>query len=322
MKILVTGGAGFIGSHIVDGFAEAGHEVVVLDNLSTGKMEHVNPAARFVKMDLTDPALVGFMADERFEVVDHHAAQAQVRNSVADPQGDARVNILGSINLLEAAVHSGVRKVIYISSGGAIYGEAVQLPVTEDHPIKPLSPYGVSKFTVEKYLYLYHHIYGLRFTTLRYPNVYGPRQDPRGEAGVVAIFAARMLLGAPVTINGTGEQVRDYLHVTDCVAANLLVLEAGDGEAYNLGWGYGVSVNDLFSQLREHTDYRRQPAYGPPKPGETFKIFLDASKARQELGWAPTVSLQAGLAATTAYFQTQVGEQPRSATHFFGWHGR
>lgn len=303
MKILVTGGAGFIGSHVADGLIAMGHEVVVLDNLSTGTPDNVNPRARLVEMDITDPRIAEFLVEERFDVVDHHAAQVSVNVSVDAPIHDATVNILGSINLLQASVASEVKKFIYISSGGAMYGEPEQLPVAEDYPPMPLSPYGASKHSVEHYLYLYHHIYGLRFTSLRYPNIYGPRQDPKGEAGVIAIFTGQMLRNQPVTINGTGEQLRDYLYVGDCVTANLLALEGGDGGMYNLGWGMGISVNELFDKLSTFTGYTREPIHGPAKPGETFRIFLDADKAREELGWSPTVGLADGLQRTVEYFQ-------------------
>lgn len=303
MKILVTGGAGFIGSHVVDGFVATGHEVVILDNLSTGTPDNVNPRARLVEMDITDPRVAEFMVDERFDAVDHHAAQVSVNVSVDAPIHDATVNILGSINLLQAAVASEVKKFIYISSGGAMYGEPEQLPAAEDCPPQPLSPYGVSKHSVEHYLYLYHHIYGLRFTSLRYPNIYGPRQDPKGEAGVIAIFTGQMLRDQPVTINGTGAQLRDYLYVGDCVTANLLALNHGNGRMYNLGRGAGISVNELFEKLGGFAGYTREPIHGPAKPGETFRIFLDAARARKELGWSPSVALGDGLRRTVEYFK-------------------
>jgi UDP-glucose 4-epimerase len=303
LKILVTGGAGFIGSHVVDSLVAQRHEVVILDNLSTGSLDNVNPRARLIEMDITDPRVADLFAEERFDIVDHHAAQVSVNVSVDAPIHDANVNILGSINLLQAAVANEVKKFIYISSGGAMYGEPERQPVVEDCPPEPLSPYGVSKHTVEHYLYLYHHIYGLRFTSLRYPNIYGPRQDPNGEAGVIAIFTGQMLHNQPVTINGTGEQLRDYLYVGDCVTANLLALHGGDGGMYNLGWGVGVSVNELIAQLSSLTGYTREPIHGPAKPGETFRIFLDAARAREELGWSPTVALHDGLRQTVEYFQ-------------------
>lgn len=303
MKILVTGGAGFIGSHVVDAFLQAGHQVVVVDDLSTGRRSNLNPAATFYLLDIRSPELRDVFERERPEVVDHHAAQMDVRRSVADPLFDADVNVRGSLNLLECARQTGVRKVIYISTGGAVYGEPVYLPCDEEHPVVPLCPYGVSKHTVEHYLYLYHQLYGLDYTVLRYPNVYGPRQDPHGEAGVVAIFAGQMLKQLPVTINGSGEQERDFVYVGDCARANVLALDKGDGRIYNLGCGVGTSVNEIYACLRDVTGYTLDPIYGPPKPGETFRIYLDATRARRELGWEPTIDLDEGLRKTVAYFR-------------------
>jgi len=303
MKILVTGGAGFIGSHVVDVYLEAGHQVAVVDDLSTGRRSNLNAGATFYRLDIRSPDLRDVFERERPEVVNHHAAQMDVRRSVADPLFDADVNVRGSLNLLECARQSGVRKFIYISTGGAVYGEPVYLPCDEEHPIAPLCPYGVSKHTVEHYLYLYHQLYGLDYTVLRYPNVYGPRQNPQGEAGVVAIFTAQMLQQARVVINGSGDQERDFVYVSDCARANLLALENGAGRIYNLGWGVGTSVNDIFRYLQGLTAYARQPDYGPPKAGETFRIYLDASRARRELGWQPMVNLEEGLQRTVAYFR-------------------
>jgi UDP-glucose 4-epimerase len=303
MKALVTGGAGFIGSHVVDAFLEAGHHVAVVDDLSTGRRANLNPAAAFYEVDVRSPALRDVLEQERPDVVSHHAAQVDVRRSVTDPIYDAEVNVLGSLNLLECCRQVGVEKVIYISSGGAVYGEPVYLPCGEDHRIQPLCPYGASKYVVEQYLYMYRELHGLDYTVLRYGNVYGPRQDPHGEAGVVAIFAGQMVRGETPTINGSGEQERDFVYVGDCAQANLLALERGSGRAYNLGSGEGTSINRLFELLKEATGYRGGVVHGPPKPGETFRIFLDASRARQELGWQPEVSLREGLARTAAHFQ-------------------
>ena len=303
MRILVTGGAGFIASHVVDAFIEAGHDVAIVDNLSTGRRVNINPQARFYDVDIRSTELGKVIAAERPEVIDHHAAQIDVRRSVADPVYDAEVNILGSLNLFKHALANGVRKVIYISSGGAAYGEPVYLPCDEAHPIDPLSPYGVTKHTIEHYLFLFKDIHGLDYTVLRYPNVYGPRQDPYGEAGVVAIFTGRMLSGQPVTINGSGEQERDFAYVGDCVDANLLVLENGTGQIYNIGCGIGTNINEVFAALKDITGYSLEPMYGPAKAGETFKIYLDATKARQELRWEPRVTLREGLQKTVDYFK-------------------
>ena len=303
MKVLVTGGAGFIGSHVVDALIQRGHSVVVVDDLSTGKREHVNPAATFYQLDICDPQLQEVFSQERIDLVNHHAAHVDVRRSVADPVFDAQVNILGSLNLLECCRQQGVSGFIFASSGGAIYGEPLYLPCDEQHPLNPICPYGVSKLAVEKYIYYYGQACGLRYAILRYPNVYGPRQDPTGEAGVTAIFAQRMIRGEQVVINGSGEQQRDFLHVDDVASANLLAQEALDGQTYNLGTGIGTSINQLFAGMKNLTGYAHEPVYGPAKPGETFEIYLDATKARTELGWQPEVGLEQGLQATISSFR-------------------
>ncbi len=303
MKVMVTGGAGFIGSHVVDLMLEAGHEVIVVDDLSTGRQSNLNPGAKFYQVDIRSPEMRDVFAEEHPEVISHHAAQMDVRRSMKEPLFDADVNILGSIKLLELAREFGTRKFIHISSGGAAYGEPIYLPCDEDHPVRPLCPYGASKYTFELYLYMYKENYGQDFTVLRYPNVYGPRQDPHGEAGVVAIFSGKMLQSLPVTINGTGEQVRDFVFVTDCARANLIALEKGAGQVYNLGFGIGTSINEIFQTLREITEYPQQADYGPAKAGETFRIYLDASRAKKELGWEPTFTLHQGLTKTVDYFK-------------------
>ena len=303
MKVLVTGGAGFIGSHVTDHFIQSGWEVVIVDNLSTGRESNINPQAAFYRMDIRDPRLLSIFEREKPDVVDHHAAQMDVRKSVADPLFDADVNILGTINLLECARKTGVRKIVYISSGGAAYGEPVYLPCDEAHPINPLCPYGVTKHTVEHYLYLYKELYGLDYAVLRYPNVYGPRQDPHGEAGVVAIFTGRMLSQDPVTIFGDGTQERDFVYVGDCARANVLVAANGASGIYNLGCGVGTSINQIFDGLKQVTQYPYQPDYAPAKAGETYKIYLSAKRANQELGWSPSLNLVEGLTATVEYFR-------------------
>jgi len=303
VKILVTGGAGFIGSNVVDAYLGAGHEVVVVDNLASGNRANLNPAAKLYEVDIRTPELAEVLEREKPDVVNHHAAHIDVRRSVADPLYDTSVNIVGSISLLEACRKSGVRKIIYISSGGAMYGEPDYLPCDEAHPVRPLSPYGASKHTVEHYCFMYKESFGLDYTVLRYPNVYGPRQDPYGEAGVVAIFTERMLKGEPVTINGTGEQERDFIYVGDCVSANLLVLEAGGGKEYNLGWGIGTNVNEVFARLKETIGYPLDARYGPAKTGETFRIYLDTTRIRKELGWRPMIPLAEGIARTVDFFR-------------------
>ena len=309
MKVLVTGGAGFIGSHVVDTYIEHGHEVVVVDDLSTGRESNLNPRATFYEMDIRSPQLGEVFERERPQVVNHHAAQMSVRISVAQPLFDAGVNVLGSLNLLECARRFGIERFIYISSGGAVYGEPVYLPCDENHPVDPICPYGVSKHTVEHYLHLYRVNYGLSFVVLRYPNVYGPRQDPRGEAGVVAIFAGRMLGGEPVVIYGDGTQQRDFVYVADCAQANLLALDPDrEPGIYNLGSGRGTSINEIFEAMAAITGYPSPAQYGPAKLGETYRIWLNSDKARRALGWGPTLDLEAGLERTVAFFGREKAE--------------
>lgn len=304
MKILVTGGAGFIGSHIVDAYVDAGYQVVIIDDLSTGHARHVNPRARFLKMDVRDPKLQDLFAAEGFDIVNHQAARCDVRASMEDPEGYADVNIRGGIHLLECSRRYGVRKFIFASTGGCVYGEPQYLPADEQHPIVPRDPYGASKAGFELYLPLYSLNYGLRYTILRYPNVYGPRQDPFGEAGVVSIFIGQMLRGVQAVINGDGEQIRDFVYVADVVEANLLALEKGDDQIYNLGWGRGISINEIFRRLQTITGYSLAEVHGPPKRGEVRRSCLDAAKAQQELGWRPTVPIEEGLRRTVEYFRT------------------
>ncbi len=303
-KILVTGGAGFIGSHVVDLFLENGFEVVVLDDLSTGRASNLNPAAKFYQMDIRDPKVREVFEAERPDYVSHHAAQMDVRRSVAQPLFDADVNILGSINLIECAKALGVKRFIYISTGGAVYGEPEYVPCDEAHPINPICQYGASKHTVEHYLFMYHANYGMKYTVLRYPNVFGPRQDPHGEAGVVAIFTGKMMAGEPVVIYGDGEQTRDFVYVSDCAQANYLAatVEHQPG-IYNIGWGTPTSVNQIFAALAKATDYALPAGYGPAKVGETRHIYLNASKARKDLGWSATINLDEGMRKTVEYFK-------------------
>lgn len=302
MRILVTGGAGFIGSNVTDRFLAEGHEVAVFDDLSSGFREFVPAEARFFKGDLADAAAVdAAIAEFRPEVVDHHAAQIDVRKSVADPVWDARINVLGSIGLLQACTRHGVRKVIYASTGGALYGEGRTLPATEDHPINPEAPYGASKHTVEHYLYLWKLLHGLDYTVLRYPNVYGPRQNPHGEAGVNAIFIGLMLEGKRPRIFGDGEAVRDYLFVDDVVEANVLALTKGSGEMLNIGTGVGTSVNDIVRELQRITGFSEDAIHEAARAGEIQRIYLDASRAKQVLGWAPRVTFAEGLRRTVEW---------------------
>lgn len=305
MKVLVTGGAGFIASHVVDAYVKEGFEVVVVDDLSTGRLSNLNPEVTFYKLDIRSPQLAEVFKKEKPDYINHHAAQMDVRRSVLDPLFDANVNILGSINLIECAKKFKVKRFIYISTGGAVFGEPEYLPCDENHPINPICQYGISKHTVEHYLFLYHLNYGLDYVVIRYPNVYGPRQDPCGEAGVVAIFTRAMLRGEQVTINGDGGQARDFVYVKDCARANVLALKTNNiNTIYNIGCGQGTTVNEIFTLLKEITGYPRDPIYGPAKIGETRRIYLSAGKARQELGWMPIVDLEEGLKQTVEYCQT------------------
>lgn len=303
MKILVTGGAGFIGSHVADAFIEQGHEVVIVDNLSMGRLENVNPAARFIKMNIQNPEIMELFEKEHFEVVNHHAAQMDVRLSVADPIFDANNNIFGTINLLQAAVKNGVKKFIFISSGGAIYGEQDYFPADEEHPTRPLSPYGITKLTGEKYVQFYHHVYNLKFVILRYANIYGPRQNPKGEAGVVAIFSSRMLTGEQPVINGNGLQTRDYVFVGDVVNANLKAIDYHDNDYFNIGTGIETDVNELFQRLNHLTNANAKEVHGTAQPGEQLRSVLNIDKAKRLLNWIPQVSLEEGLAQTVEYFK-------------------
>jgi len=302
MRILVTGGAGFIGSHVADRYVALGHDVAVLDNLSSGFREFVPSRARFYPIDITDgAALDACLAEFRPEIVNHHAAQIDVRKSVADPLFDARVNLLGGIELLLACTRHGARKLVYASTGGALYGEGRVLPASEEHPVNPEAPYGASKHAFEHYLYLWKLLHGLDYTVLRYPNVYGPRQNPHGEAGVNAIFIGLMLKGERPRIFGTGEQVRDYLYVSDVVEANELALTGGGGQMVNLGTGVGTSVNQIFRELQSILGFAQEPIYEPARPGEVQRIFLDASRARRVLGWQPRTAFREGLERTVEW---------------------
>jgi UDP-glucose 4-epimerase len=305
MKVLVTGGAGFIGSHVTDALINAGVEVVVLDNFSSGRHELVNPRARCYEMDIGVEGIRALFERERFDCVDHHAAQMNVRRSVDDPVFDARVNILGSLNLLQAAVATGVKKFVFASTGGAIYGEQATFPADETHQTCPMSPYGVAKLAVEKYLAFYAEVYRLPSTVLRYANVYGPRQDPHGEAGVVAIFGQRLLAQEPATINGDGEQTRDFTYVGDVVRANVLAVTIDLQGTFNVGTGIETSVNGLYTSLARQSGAPSTPHYGPPKAGEQRRSVLDSSKLQATTGWRPTVLLDEGLRQTVAYFAEQ-----------------
>lgn len=304
VKIIVTGGAGFIGSNVVDGFLKEGYQVVVIDNLSTGFERNIAPQATFYRADIRDrDAIRQIFEEERPDYVNHHAAQIDVRKSTDDPIFDAECNILGSLNVIMNAVKVGVKKIIYISTGGAVYGEPEYLPVDEHHPVRPECQYGISKHTVEHYLHLYALNYGMHYTVLRYPNVYGPRQNPYGEAGVNAIFIGQMVKGEIPTIFGDGEQLRDYVYVGDIVRANLLAIERGDNQIINIGSGIGISVNQIYAELSGILAFPHPPRYAPPRVGEIQRIYLDGRKAKNELGWEPSVEFHEGLTRTVEWYR-------------------
>jgi UDP-glucose 4-epimerase len=310
MKILVTGGAGFIGSNVVDGYIDAGHEVLILDNLYTGKRSNVNPQARFYELDIRSPEAAGVILQEQPDILNHHAAQMSVPASVSNPGFDADVNIRGFLNLLEASVKSGVKKVVFISSGGAIYGEADEYPTSESYIPKPLSPYAITKYSSEHYLAYYRHQYGLDYATLRYANVYGPRQIPHGEAGVVAIFMNNLIEGTQSMLNHFPEDdrgmVRDYCFVGDVVRANLAALNRGSSGFFNIGTGYGTKTGDLYDTIlnvfkemgrpvsEKMFEMKKQLA----RPGDLKRSCLIIQKAADILAWEPQVKLNAGIRET------------------------
>jgi UDP-glucose 4-epimerase len=318
MNVLITGGAGFIGSHMVDAIVGGGHHAAVVDNLATGKTGNLNPAAVFYQVDISSrDALEEVFARERPAIVSHHAAQTDVRRSMADPCFDARVNVLGFVNLLELCVKYKTQKVIFASTS-AVYPEPRSLPADETHPVQPLSAYGVSKYVGEKYVEFYRGVYGLRSTIFRYGNVYGPRQDPKGEAGVVAIFCEQLLTGIQPTLFGDGNKTRDYIHVDDVVSANLLAIQgAGDGEVFNLGWGIEIKDVEVFEAVRDALAVPAEPRYAPKRPGEMDHIALDSKKAKRLLGWSPRVPFQQGISLAAAYYKKKLmssePEAPASA---------
>jgi UDP-glucose 4-epimerase len=306
MKILVTGGAGFIGSHLVDRLIQEGNEVVVVDNLSTGKRKNVNKKAVFYKLDIQSKRIDRVLKKERPLILVHLAAQMNVRHSTEDPGFDAQVNILGTINLLEHAVRHGVRKVSFASSGGAIYGEQEVFPASEEHKTDPASPYGISKLAGEKYLAYYANAAGLRYVALRFANVYGPRQESEGEAGVVAIFTKKMLKGEQPIINGTGKQTRDFVFVDDVVEAIMVTLAEGVQGTFNVGTGRETTINETYRILKELTQSACKDLFGAAKKGEQYRSVLDVRKLRETFDWDPQVSFQEGLGKTVEFFKSDM----------------
>ncbi|WP_163193860.1 SDR family oxidoreductase [Clostridium thermarum] len=302
MRILVTGGAGFIGSHIVDELINRGHEVGIIDNMSHGREENINKGARFYKIDIRDRNIPEVFQEFKPEVLCHQAAQIKVSVSVKDPLLDADINIMGTINLLEACRSCGVKKVIYPASA-AIFGNPQYLPIDEDHPLNMISGYGVSKHTVEHYLKVYESLYGIKYTVLRYSNVYGPRQDSTGEGGVVAIFSEKFCEGQDVEIFGDGEQTRDFVYVSDVVAANIMALKGLDNGIYNVCTGTKISVNDLFRLFKELTGYNAQAKYLPPREGDIFHSYMSSEMIKKHIGWTPKVDIKEGLRRTLEYYQ-------------------
>jgi UDP-glucose 4-epimerase len=310
LKILVTGGAGFIASNIVDALIDLGHNVVIVDNLTSGFQQNLNPKAKFYKIDIRDSKLSEILEREKPQIVNHHAAQIDVRKSSEDPIADAEANILGSLNLITSCLRFGVKRIIYASTGGATYGDPEYIPADENHPIKPISQYGVSKHTVEHYLHLYSITDRLEYVTLRYSNVYGGRQNPHGEAGVVAIFAIQMLTGKQPTIFGPGDKTRDYTHVSDIVRANIIALEHGKNAIYNIGTGVETKDQEIFDTLASVLGFKGKPIYAPLRKGEVYRIALDCTKAQKELGWSPQLSLKEGMARTAEYYRALARRSP------------
>jgi UDP-glucose 4-epimerase len=305
MKVLVTGGAGFIASHVVDGYLERGLDVVIVDDLSRGSMNNLNPKARFYKADIRDyDAMRDIFEEERPDYINHHAAQMDLRRAVFEPAFDAETNIVGSIHLLNLAVEFKSKRIVYASSGGATYGEPVHLPMDEDHPVNPITPYGISKHTVEHYLFNYRVLYGLEYVVLRYGNVYGPRQSSQGEAGVVAIFCEQLLAKETPKIFGNGSKTRDYVYVTDVAQANLRALEQGDGQIFNIAFGLPTTDDEIFEAVCKALDIPRfQPTYTAKRPGEIEHCYLKIDRAKQQLNWTPKISLAEGLQMTANFFR-------------------
>ena len=308
--VCVTGGAGFIGSHVAEAFLAQGRRVLILDDLSGGRRENVHEDAELHVLDIRSPEAAELVRESGIEVLIHHAAQMDVRRSVEDPVYDAGVNIVGGLNLAEAARRGGVRQILFASTGGAIYGEQDFFPATEEHPARPVSPYGVSKLAFERYLFYYNVAYGLDVACLRYANVYGERQNAHGEAGVVAIFLDRLLAGRAPVINGSGLQTRDYVHVSDVVRANLAAAGRPGFRVYNVGTGVETSVVDLYRELARAVGSDIEAQHGPAKPGEQQRSSVDAGLIRRELELPAPLPLRDGLARTAAWFRERRSTLP------------
>ncbi len=315
-KVLVTGGAGFIGSHLVNGLLDNGYSVAVVDDLSSGQLRNLDHRATFYHAPINDQRVKQIIQREGPEIIFHLAAQSSVRQSTLDPVADADSNVLGTIRLLDAAASEGVEKIVFSSTGGAIYGNPDTIPCDEDTLVNPLTPYALSKYVSELYLELFYRTYGLQYTILRYANVYGPGQDPNGEAGVIAIFAGLMLRGRSPNIYGDGEQERDFVYVSDIVEANLAAMYRGDGRIYNIGSGEPVTINRICSLLQECTEFNQEPVYRPRRAGDVLKIALDHGRASRELGWEPKISLEEGLRHSVDYVRE--ASVRRSARARFG----
>ncbi|MEE9553736.1 MAG: NAD-dependent epimerase/dehydratase family protein [candidate division Zixibacteria bacterium] len=306
MKILVTGGAGFIGSNLASALCERGDDIFIIDNLSTGKRENIPEEAKFHQLDISEPVIDKVFETEKFDTVFHMAAQMDVRNSVEDPANDAEINILGGINLLRSSVKHGVKKFVFSSTGGAIYGEQDYFPADENHPLRPVSPYGISKLSFEKYLYYFKLQFGLEYIALRYANVYGPRQNSHGEAGVVAIFCEKLLKGDKAFVNGDGLQTRDFVYVGDVIKANLLAMEHPESGEYNVGTGIETDINAIYDMIKSSTDSSQERVNREAMPGEQMRSVISYELIKKSMGWSPTVKITDGIAKTVEFFRSKV----------------
>ncbi len=306
MKILVTGGAGFIGSNLALVLCERGDDVVIIDNLSTGKLENIPEKAKFQKLDISEAVIDKVFEIEKFDIVFHMAAQMDVRKSVEDPANDAEINILGGINLLRSSAKHGVKKFVFSSTGGAIYGEQDYFPADENHPLRPVSPYGISKLSFEKYLYYFKLQFGLEYVALRYANVYGPRQNSHGEAGVVAIFCEKLLKGDKTFVNGDGLQTRDFVFVGDVVKANLLAMEHSESGEYNVGTGIETDINTIYEMIKSSIGSSQERVNREAMPGEQMRSVISYDLIKKSMGWSPTVSIENGIEKTVEFFRSKV----------------